>query len=382
MTLRCRVCSCDVGVPIYEGRAPAITSLAKVVDVSTNVYVCSACGHCQSDDLPNLDTFYDTGYKISLSSDDHDQLYEVRNGIAVYRTDRQAEVVTELVKMPEGAKILDYGAAKATTLRKIVGLRPDVKPHVFDVSEDYRGHWMPWLNIEGMATYRIPENWNAAFDVVMAHYVVEHVADPVGILLQLRSLLAPGGKLFFSIPDWTQNTGDLLVADHTNHFSETSIRMAASRAGLNVEALNSHQLPSAFVVVCTLADVANVPDQQMVEKEVRQAREAGLFWQNAGHQIDKALASNGDKIVAIFGAGFYGSFIYARIGAKADIRCFLDNNQHLWSTQHFGLPVVRPADIPNDVQVVYIGLNPSKAQNIVAQTPALSRKGLELVFFE
>jgi SAM-dependent methyltransferase len=375
----CRVCQNDVGASIYASPAPAITSLATIVDAPTNVRVCSACGHCQSDDLPNLDAFYDTTYKISLASDDHDQVFEVRNGTPIFRTDRQAEVVGDLIDVKPGARILDYGAAKAATLRKIVARRPEVLPHVFDVSDDYRQHWASWLPNEASATYAIPSGWHGSFDIVTAHYVIEHVSNPVAVLADLRGLLVPGGKLFFSVPDWTQNTGDLLVADHANHFSETSIRMAAWRAGLHVDVLAANLLPAAFAVVCSLAQSA-APATDRVESEVALARETCASWADMVTRLDTAAALRGERSSAIFGAGFYGCLVHSRIGRHVPVCCFLDNNPHAWSLLQFGLPVRPPAELPRDVRTVYVGLNPSKARAIVAQTPALNRQDLDLVF--
>jgi len=376
----CRVCRTESGASLYSSGAPAITSLATVVEAPTNIYVCSACGHCQSDDLPNLDAFYDTDYKISLASDDHDQVYEVRDGKPVFRTDRQAEVVIGLVEMKPAAKILDYGAAKATTLRKIVARTPSVSPHVFDVSEDYRRYWASWLPSDACATYKVPSSWRGLFDVVTAHYVIEHVSNPVAVLADLRGLLAPDGKLFFSVPDWRQNTGDLLVVDHSNHFSETSIRTAAWRAGLRVDALASNQLPGAFVVVCSPSESEAAPRKDKVKSEVDHARATCSFWANAVTTLDRSAAMHGDRSSAIFGAGFYGTFVHSRVGKQVPVTCFLDNNPHSWSLRHFGLPVRPPAEMPDDVRTVYVGLNPSKARAIVAQTPALNRGNIDLIF--
>ena len=36
--------------------------------------------------------------------------------------------------------------------------------------------------------------------------------------------------------------------------------------------------------------------------------------------------------------------------------------------------------MPDDVRTVFVGLNPSKARAIVAQTPTLNRDNIELVF--
>ena len=376
----CRVCRNELGDSIYASSAPAITSLATTLDAPTTVYVCSACGHCQSVDLPSLEAFYDTDYKISLASDDHDQVYEVRDGKSVFRTDRQAEVAIDLVGMHPAAKILDYGAAKATTLRKIIAQWPNASPHVFDVSEDYRRYWSSWLPNEACATYKLPSSWHGLFDVVTAHYVIEHVSSPIAALADLRGLLAPGGKLFFSVPDWTQNTGDLLVVDHVNHFSDTSVRTAAWSAGLEVDVLASNQLPGAFAVVCSPSKSPSAPPAGQVTGEVGHARAACSFWADAISTLDNSCSSRRDRPTAIFGVGFYGSLVYSRVGKKVPVSCFLDNNPHSWSLRHFGLPVRPPAEIPDDVRTVFVGLNPSKARAIVAQTPALNRADIELVF--
>jgi SAM-dependent methyltransferase len=378
----CRVCRNELGDSIYASSAPAITSLATILDAPTRVYVCSACGHCQSGDLPNHDAFYDTSYRISLASDEHDQVYEVRDGQPVFRTDRQAEVVIDLIEMHPGAKIVDYGAAKAATLRKIVARRPQVAPHVFDVSEDYRAHWMSWLPNDACATYKIPPSWHGRFDVVTAHYVMEHVSAPIAVLSELRALLAPGGKLFLSVPDWAQNSGDLLVVDHINHFSETSIRTALWRAGLGVDVLASGRLPATFVVVCSKSESAAAPATNKVKSEVDAARAACSFWTNMVATLDKSVALRGNRSSAIFGVGFYGSLVHSRVGKRVPVTCFLDNNPHSWSLRHFGLPVRPPADMPDDVRTVYVGLNPSAARAIVAQTPALNRDNVDLVFLD
>ena len=67
----CRVCSAALGEAIYKGAGPGVTSLTTMLDVSTTVYLCTRCGHAQSEDLPDVQKFYDTEYRISLESDTH-----------------------------------------------------------------------------------------------------------------------------------------------------------------------------------------------------------------------------------------------------------------------------------------------------------------------
>jgi SAM-dependent methyltransferase len=377
----CRVCGADCGCPALDLSAPALTTTNANLDAPTRAFVCSSCGHVQSPDLPDLAGYYDTQYRASLESEEHDQLYEMRGETPIFRTDRQAEVVLDKAKLAEGARVLDYGAAKAQTLQKVWARRPDIVPHVFDVSEDYRPFWSRWLTPEAAACYAVPEPWRGRFDLVTAHYVMEHVQGPVDTLKALASLLAEGGRILFSVPNWIQNAGDLLVADHVNHFTETSIRRLAADAGLVLEDIDADALPATFVVTCRIG-LGVPPPAADVAREVEHARAVASALRRACDGLDKAFAANAGRRAAVYGAGFYGAFLLTRMKGELPIACCLDSNQHLWGKSLFGVPVQAPDSLPTDVERVYVGLNPARAKAIVANIPALQRDGLELVFME
>ena len=86
----CRVCGATLGDPALDLAAPALTTTNENLDAPTRIYICDVCAHVQSPEPPDLAAYYDTNYKISLDSEEHDQLYEMRDGAPVYRTDRQA----------------------------------------------------------------------------------------------------------------------------------------------------------------------------------------------------------------------------------------------------------------------------------------------------
>ena len=378
----CQVCGSALGDPALDLAAPALTTTNENLDAPTQVYVCDVCAHVQSPEPPDLAAYYDTNYRISLDSEEHDQLYEMRDGAPIYRTDRQAEVVLEKAVLAQGARVLDYGAAKAQTLQKILARRPDLSPHVFDVSDDYRPFWSNWLSADSTASYTVPDAWRGLFDLVTSHYVLEHVADPVGALRTLASLLAPGGRVFFSIPDWTQNTGDLLVADHINHFTVASIRRLAREAGLAVDTLDAGALPSAFVVTCRMGEAEPLVDGSVIEASASQARATARALDQACRQLDREFEANAGRTTAVYGAGFYGAFLLTRMVGRVSATCCLDSNRHLWGKTLFDVPIVAPDALPANVEVVYVGLNPARARAIAASVPALQRPGLDLVFIE
>ncbi|OCP02332.1 MULTISPECIES: class I SAM-dependent methyltransferase [unclassified Ensifer] len=379
----CRVCGDHIGAPTYDVPAPALTSMMTLLDVPTRVFVCAACGHAQSDDIPDIQAFYDTGYRISLTSENHDQIFAVASdGTITYRTDHQAALALRLLDLPEGASILDYGAAKAVTLRKMTAARSDLRPHVFDVSSDYVSAWQGWVPKQAQAVYAAPEAWRATFDAVMSHFVIEHVADPVAFMRDVRELLRPDGTFLFSIPDVAGNPGDMAVVDHLNHFSEASIAQALASAGFQLQVIDKASFPGAFFVVARRAEAlaeASAPSAAAAGA-AKEARDICAFWDQASEKLNDGAERYAKRKVAIYGAGFYGSWIYGRIGEAVDVVAFLDRNENMKGATHFGIPVLSPEELPEEAEALFIGLNPLKARAAIAAQPWLQRAGLDHVW--
>ena len=55
------------------------------------------------------------------------------------------------------------------------------------------------------------------FSVVLCHHVLEHVADPLGTLVQIRELVKPGGRLVLSVPFETHRMYRRYVPGEPNH---------------------------------------------------------------------------------------------------------------------------------------------------------------------
>ena len=362
----CRICRALLPNADYSGSAPALTSIATHLAIPTQTYVCRICGHGQSPDLPKIQEFYDTQYRISLQSDQHDQLYEMRDGEAFFRTQRQAEMLAAM-KPPLQARVLDFGAAKGTTLWSLLQARPDLRPSIFDVSSDYLPFWKGWVPESEQAIHHIPAEWQGRFDLVTAHFVLEHVVDPIGTLQQLAGLLAPAGKLFFTVPDPLGNTGDFLVVDHVNHFTTSSLIRTCEASGLVPLTLAGDLFRGAYVVIAEKASVSSTrcgSIQCDVASDIHQALEALAFWTKALDFLDHNQERDIRPSTAVYGAGFYGALIAARL--QLPPICFLDRNTYLHGKDYLGITVLAPEECPDSVRIVYPGLNPSHARSILA----------------
>jgi SAM-dependent methyltransferase len=81
----------------------------------------------------------------------------------------------------------------------------------------------------------------ACFDAITLWDVLEHVPDPLAMLLKCRDLLKPDGYLFLNVPDlgslearFLGRRWPLLLAEHLNYFNRSSLEFSGKKAGLKL----------------------------------------------------------------------------------------------------------------------------------------------------
>lgn len=375
----CRICGQTLGGPIYTSSGVSITSVRSFSDTPLTVYICHNCYHVQKPALPFASDYYDKEYRISLESDDFDQLYDTVDKKCIYRTDYQTELVLNSINIPLNTRILDYGAGKASTLMKISAIRPDLVPYVFDVSDNYRRYWQIFP-LEQQATYQIPESWKNKFSLVMAHFVLEHVEDPLMILKYVSELLSIDGYIFFTVPNVLSNPGDLIAVDHINHFSITSIKTVLQKANLSLVKFDNSIFRGASVCVARRGEDSFRTSQNDPSDFLKKTHDIVRFWLDFDQRLIEATQKYNFAPTAIFGAGVYGSYIAGKICNSVMLRCFLDNSPHLANSKHMGFPVIAPSDMPEDIKIIYSALNPSIARSILE--PFRTDRITEIIYFD
>ncbi|VVT24646.1 class I SAM-dependent methyltransferase [Hoeflea sp. EC-HK425] len=377
----CNVCHTELADPVYRGGAnTSITTMNKVVSGQTRIFHCRTCDHVQTEELPDLERYYAEEYSINEDGVDDDQLYEIRDGREIYRSEHQAAVLLSKIDLHNNPKVLDYGCAKGATLRRVVEANQSVEPYLFDVTDKYQRYWRDFPRPAQWASHTPDPAWSGTLDVVLSFYALEHIPHLGAVLRDIRALLRPGGLFYFIVPNLYANWADFIVADHVNHFSPGSLAMMLARAGFGDIEIDDSSHASAFVVTCRRTETAPeaISDAPASSQAVE---ELATFWSTARQRISEQEGGVApDARFAIYGAGIYGNFILSCLANPGRVACFLDQNRFLQGKELNGVRIVHPADVPDDVAAVFVGLNPLNARRIISSVESLKSRDVPCFF--
>jgi SAM-dependent methyltransferase len=355
----------------------------KLINGRKRVYFCEKCGHLQTSELPNLVEYYAQEYEINLASDDDDQLYKVVDGKPIYRAEHQAAVLLSKVEFFPGCRVLDYGCAKAQTLKKVLVMHMDIHPFLFDVTDKYISFWMRFPKVPQWSVHQPDPMWNGKMDVVLSFYALEHVSDLVAAIGNIKVLLKEGGVFYFLVPNVYENIADFIVADHINHFSKSSLQIMLEHEGFQDIEADDKIHEAAFVVSAKLATV--IAPQSAISFEIEEYRKASFNMAEYWSEIIQRIRDFEDTIpvnenFAVYGAGFYGNFIASSLAQSNRISCFVDQNKHLQGSKLNNKPVVSPDNLPTEVTHVLVGMNPRVARSNIEAIASWQNRKLTYFF--
>ena len=226
-----------------------ITSIRTLVEDSVEVFFCKCCAHLQTIGFSGVSEFYDKNYDLLINSEDEDQIYKIENGVELFRYDFQVDTLLQKLEIPLNAKILDYGCAKAASLKKICAIRGDIEPFVYDISKSYIDYWDQFIPKDNQSTYKPDISWNGTINIITSFFSLEHVSDPNHELARIYDLLENDGIVYAIVPNVYENPADFIVADHINHFSKESITYLFQKNNFDVLEIDSITHNSAFIVI-------------------------------------------------------------------------------------------------------------------------------------
>lgn len=138
------------------------------------------------------------------------------------------------IKLRKDDKILDVGCGPGILLHRLSlnGYKN------LSGQDPFQGSTVPGINV-----YRGNlENLSQKFDLIMLHHSLEHVPNPVQLLIDLKPLSAPGGLLLVRVPlaaseAWTEYNVNWYQIDAPRHLvipSRDGVNILAERAGYKI----------------------------------------------------------------------------------------------------------------------------------------------------
>ncbi len=140
---------------------------------------------------------------------------------------------------------------------------------------------------------------------------------------------------------------------------------------LNIVDIDTRSHPGAFVVTAEKSAYPLKPVS--VDGLLESVLQVAEFWSTAAErtrEFEYTLAA--EEVLAIYGAGFYGNFLFTALQSPERVRCFIDQNPHLQGHSIQGKPIVRASEMNTDVTTLLVGLNPASAKGIVDGMPSLA----------
>jgi len=383
MTLSCNACRQALSTLVYESiDDSSITTMNTQLAGKTRVFFCEHCGHLQTAELFDQEAYYADEYDINSKDEDEDQLYKIVDGKPVFRADHQLAVLRSKVDFSAARKVLDFGCAKAPTLRKLMAEFPDIEPHLYDLTDRYVPFWKKFPRAAHYSVATIPAEWRDTMDVVLSFYALEHAADLTSAFAAVNAQLKPDGIFYFVVPNVFTNVADLIVADHPNHFSETSLTYALEAAGFDRVEVDGSAHDGAY---CVRARKAVAPTPAQFPADVQgikaTALEMGQYWRDASDRVRAyETAHAGKGPLAIYGAGFYANFLLSCLADPDAVVCLIDRNAQLQGTQVQGKPVIAPEKLPQGLGGLLVGLNPRIARQAIGEIDSWDISGLAPFF--
>lgn len=141
-------------------------------------------------------------------------------------------------------KVLDFGCGAAGFLRKAQALAAKVAG--VELEQRVHEHWG-----DAMVLHQSLEGAGEGYDLITAFHVVEHLADPRGMLRELAGHLCAGGRLVIEVPSSEDALLTLFDNDafqnftywsqHLFLFNAKTLGLLAKQAGLRIVAIQQHQ---------------------------------------------------------------------------------------------------------------------------------------------
>ncbi|MCZ6673896.1 MAG: class I SAM-dependent methyltransferase, partial [Verrucomicrobia bacterium] len=194
------------------------------------VYQCSSCGFMQCNDLPDVLSYYEQL---------EDQAYENSRNERFLQSEA---LLRKLKKYQKSGKLLDVGAGSGILVEAAIKSGYDatgIEPSTWLQEQAVKQN----LPVTKGILSDVPEE--KKYDTITVIDVIEHVADPIGLLKEVGARLKEQGVAMIVTPDCRSWFARILGRKwwhfrmaHIGYFNKKTLAMACRKAGLEIVSQN------------------------------------------------------------------------------------------------------------------------------------------------
>ena len=348
-----------------------VTSDCRAWPAGGRLGVCRGCGAVQkpADEafLADIDAIYKSYTIYHQAAGAEQAVFEQSSGLPASRSVRLLETFRDRAGLKSTGRMLDVGCGNGATIRAFGQVAPGWTKAGTEFDGKYRAEVESIPNTEPLHIGSV-EEVPGTFDVITMIHVLEHIVDPVDVLVTLRGKLTPGGLLLIEVPHHPANPFELLIADHRSHFTADSLVRALSVAGYEIVSVAENWIPKELSVVARPAAAAAIVPSAGDVASARERIAGSIEWLRRTADHLRRLGADGP--LGLFGTSIAGTWLAAEAGDA--VAFFVDEDPNRVGRTYLGKPVHAPADVPAGSRV-FVGLPPAVAAGICGR---LARPGV------
>ncbi len=366
-TNQCLLCHHEVFTEFPElSELKSVTSDCRPWSHGNTILVCSHCGLVQKPIdgqwQQEVAAIYSQYAPYSLSAGREQPVFP-GGGSANYSQARSVVILKHLresVTLPPQGTLLDVGCGNGAFLKAVSHSFPQWQLSGF---EQNRLHEEEIMQINGVANfYASLTEINQIFDVIALIHVLEHILQPLSFLTNLREKLNPSGILLIQLPNLAENPFDLVVKDHSSHFTKRTLKWLVEATGFNTITVATDWVTKEISLVATptAMPIQSTAFESLEVREASQLVKKNSEWLQNLVEHAHEMATTTDQF-GIFGTAIAGSWLAGILEEK--VKFFVEEDGQKLGKLYLGKPVLALAELPKE-SVVYIALPTKIAQAI------------------
>lgn len=257
------------------------------------------------------------------------------------QAERTFDYLDDFLALNETGVVLEAGAGKGEFLQQFVKHYPKWTVEAFEPSQSFDYLVQNLSEIKATkCDYSEYTGEQEKYDLIVSLGVLEHVENPLDMLVWINKRLTSKGHFFMRVPNFIKNPNDLFAADHLSKLTIHSIRGLAESAGFKVIKSDESGVP-VFALLAKQGLPSGITKNTFDEnlKIVLNNEQVARGIVDSVLECRRQALSKGEPF-AIFGMASAGLFApFLGLFDANDIAAYIDDNKTIWGSTVHGRPI-------------------------------------------